>query len=78
MVLPPVCTWMKKTDHCLMHGIMTTDMRGLIEIAGTAGQRPVCSGILAAPGEGHDMFHLQGQVEHGFRGMAILTPVPSP
>jgi hypothetical protein len=69
---------MKKTDHCIMHGIMATNVRGLIEIAGTAGQCPVCSGVLAPPGDRHDMFHLQRKVEHGFGGMAILTTMTSP
>ena len=78
MIFPLVFTWMKKTDHCITHGIMATDVRALIEIAGTAGQRPVCRSVLATTGNRHDMFYLQGQVEHGFWGMTILTPMTSP
>src|SRR5262249_23993405 len=66
MVFPSVCAWMEQTDHCLTRGILATDMRSLIEITRTAGQCPVGYGILAATGDRHDMFHLQGQVEHRF------------
>ena len=73
MVFPLVFAWMEKTDHCITHRINAADMRGLIEIAGATGQRPVCRGVLATTGDRHDMFHFQGKVEHGFWRMAVLT-----
>jgi hypothetical protein len=66
MVLPPVFAWMEKTDYCITLGISAAHVHRLIEIAGAACQRSVHGGILTATGDRHDMFHLQGQVEHGF------------
>src|SRR5437762_2130331 len=76
MVLPPVCTWVEQTHHCCTRGITVTDVHGLIEVAGAAGQRPVRRGVLATTADRHDMLHLQGKVEHGFWPMAVLTPMP--
>ena len=66
MVFPLVFAWMEKTDHYISFGISAAHVRGFIEIAGAACQRPVHGGILTATGDRYDMFHLQGQVEHGF------------
>ena len=38
----------------------------------------VSRGVLATTGDRHDMFHFQGQVEHGFWRMAIFTTMLSP
>ena len=78
MVFPPVFAWMEETDHCLTRGVRATDMRGLIEIASTAGQRPVGRSVLTTTGDRYDMFHLHGQVEHRFWRMAIFTAIDQP
>src|SRR5262245_45297227 len=78
MVLLLVFAWMEQANHRLPFVITATHVRGFIEIAGAAGQCPVCHGILTTPRDGHDMFHLQRQVEHGFWCMAILTPMSGP
>jgi len=78
MVLPLVCAWMKKADYRITLGLTAANVRGLVEIAGAAGQGPVRGSILAATSARHDMFNLQGKVEHGFWRMAILTPMPRP
>jgi hypothetical protein len=60
-------------DYCMAFGITTAEVRGLIEIASAACQRPIGCRIVAATGERDDRFDLQREVEHGFRGMTILT-----
>jgi hypothetical protein len=78
MLLPLVLAWMEQADHRLTCGITAANVRGLIEIAGAAGQCLVRGGILTATSDRYDMFHLQGKVEHGFWRMAILTPMSCP
>jgi hypothetical protein len=41
MVFPLVFAWMEKADHRIAVGITAANVRGFIEIAGAAGQRPV-------------------------------------
>ncbi len=52
MLLPVVLVGMEQPHHDLALGISTADMPRLIEIAGTARQRPIRRGILATPGHG--------------------------
>src|SRR5262245_19850371 len=78
MVVPPICAWMEQTGYHMTLRIIPADVRRLIEIPGAAGQRPVCRRVLATTGDRDDMFHLQGQIEHGFGRMTILTAMTSP
>jgi hypothetical protein len=56
MLLPTVLPWVEETDNHMARGIITADMRGLVKITSTAGQRPIRGSIFAASGNRHNMF----------------------
>ena len=73
MVLPTVCARVEQPNYRVSLRVFRLDLITVEQIARSARQGKIGHFISAAVPWWNDMFHLEREVQNGFRGVAILA-----